>query len=126
MKRHLGWLLAFLLGLGLGWGGRTLRERSDPWQELVQLRSSQARRAEAAYRQQPTRAHLVQLIRSRLYERDALSVARYPAGDDPHRYEPEPELVRLLTELDVRSETPAERAEWELLYTHGYNPPPRQ
>jgi hypothetical protein len=120
-----GWLLAFLLGLALGWGGRELRGREDPWGALVLARRQQASAARAAFAEQGSRANLARLIRALLNERDALSVARYPQGEDPHRYEVGPGVPVLLNDLSARSVTPAERREWELLYNQAYNPPPR-
>ena len=126
MRGTVSWLLAFLLGLLLGWGGRALRERSDPSGAVVAMRAGNVLTARTAFQRQPSRANLTRLIRALLYQRDACSVARYPEGDDAHRYELAPEVVRLLTGLDTESVTRAERREWRLLYHHAFNPPPEE
>jgi hypothetical protein len=77
-----------------------------------------------AYQKDPSRPRLAACVRALLNERDALSVARYPHGNDPHRYEVVPEVVQLLNELSELSETNEERQEWRLLFTQAYNPPP--
>ena len=122
-QRWAGAALVFLLGVSIGWHVHTVQAKHDVWQAVVTQRADQARSLYFAYRRQPTRTRLALYVRAALNLRDALSVARYPFGDDPHRFEPSPEVVRMLLELDEASHTPAERQEWERLQRLAYNSP---